>query len=208
MRIETIEVWRRLNRIRCRDELRRALQREFYRRGWPRAAQRYAQQAGPQEGETKWENGRQYVFHDRRWHRVASPLAASPNVEESLSFEESVRRLQSERHQAMRAKFIQHAQEAVGVPNRVVDVVGDWKDGSENSVLIEWDRPIASDHLRYAAARMGLEAQQKAVVWLSGDPNGDDRYFRCVCRLAPEQAREILAGSGFYAWSLDVSQEG
>lgn len=70
MRVETVEVWRRLSRIRRRDELRAALQREFYRRGWPRPAQRYAQQKGPQEGETKWENGRQYVLRGGRWHRV------------------------------------------------------------------------------------------------------------------------------------------
>lgn len=177
--------------------------REFALRGWP---ERF-QQDGPREGDTKWENGRQYVFHGSRWHRVESPIGVSPNTEENLSFEESVRRLQSERHRAMKERFLMHAKHVVGEPSQVLDVVGDWKDGSENSVLIRWDRPVPFDQLGYAAAHMGLDAEQKAVVWLSGDPQGPDRYYRFVSQVPVEELRDRLADTGFFAWSLDLRQQ-
>lgn len=196
-----------LMEFRRREGQRRLLalqfRREFALRGWP---ERF-QQDGPREGETKWENGRQYVFHGSRWHRVESPIGVSPNTEENLSFEESVRRLQSERHRAMKERFLMHAKHVVGEPSQVLDVVGDWKDGSENSVLIRWDRPVPFDQLGYAAAHMGLDAEQKAVVWLSGDPQGPDRYYRFVSQVPVEELRERLADTGFFAWSLDLRQQ-
>ena len=70
MRVEAVEVWKRWQWIRRRDELRAALQREFYRRGWPQVRLRYAQEPGPREDQIKWENGRQYVLRGGRWHRV------------------------------------------------------------------------------------------------------------------------------------------
>jgi len=72
MPVETVEVWRRYQRIIRRERLRQALNREFYRRGWPRLTERYAQPEGPREGETKPGKHGPLVFRDGRWRRLQS----------------------------------------------------------------------------------------------------------------------------------------
>ncbi|RMG02019.1 MAG: hypothetical protein D6741_04365 [Planctomycetota bacterium] len=190
-----------------RREYRRRLlvvqfRRAFAEAGWP---QHYAEDDGPREGDTKRKGTREYIFHDHRWHVLESPLVVSPNTAEDLPFEEAVRRLHSEEHRAMKEKFLEQAKKIVGEPSKVLDVVGDWKDGSENSVLLEWDRPVPFDQLQYAAARMGLEANQKAVVWLAGAPDGEDQYYRFTAGVPVDELRDRLTEAGFVAWSLDLT---
>jgi len=73
MRREVADLWRAWRRLEWVRRLREAMQREFYRRGWPRLRQRYGRQEGPREGETKPGKHGPLVFREGRWRRAEGP---------------------------------------------------------------------------------------------------------------------------------------
>src|SRR5262249_14274713 len=91
-------------------------------------------------------------------------LFLSPNTDDGLSLDEASRRLQSrqQRHLAQLARDILAGLGAKDV--RVLDSLGDWSAGVENSMLIEIPDTIGPPTLRYAAARLGLIARQQSVL--------------------------------------------
>jgi hypothetical protein len=101
-------------------------------------------------------------------------LFLSPNTEEQLTVADALQRLQS----PIQADFRSLAgaildQLRIGVYT-VRDGVGDWGDGAENSILVEFSRPADEPTLRYAAAWFGLLAEQKYVLTFRADPTGSD----------------------------------
>ncbi len=103
-----------------------------------------------------------------------SYLFLSPNTDDHLSPAEASRRLASP------AQFQYHQLagdilKQLGVNDaKVHDVLGDWDDNVENSLLVVL--PAAHPQtLRCAAAWFGLVAQQKAVLAFHPDPEGNHR---------------------------------
>lgn len=101
-------------------------------------------------------------------------LFLSPNTDDGLSLDESVRRLGSPVQVRCR-KLATDILGDLGVRGVVVhDAIGDWSEGVENSLLVVLPRGSDSHTLRAAAAGFGLLAEQKAVLAFHTHPRGDD----------------------------------
>jgi hypothetical protein len=126
-------------------------------------------------------------------------LFLSPNTDADLSLDEAVRRLSSP-GQARFRRLAGAILSRVGAPGgEVLDAVGDWDDGAENSLLVVL--PAGSDPvtLRYAAGWFGLLARQKAVLVFHPDPSGPDAALRLVlpgAPPAPGSLRRLLSQHG------------
>jgi hypothetical protein len=92
----------------------------------------------------------------------------SPNTKENLRFEQAEKELASPRQK----EYHRYAQKLVGPRGRVHDVLGDWADGAENSLMIEGN--MSREELRKAVAQVGLTGEQKAVIPFAADKNGKD----------------------------------
>ncbi len=106
-------------------------------------------------------------------------LFLSPNVDEGVSPEEALRRARSP--EQVRFKGVaEDILRQVGIAQPcVLDALGDWADGSENSLLAVIPNPPDRATLRYAAGWFGLLAQQKEVLAFRPAANGPD----AVCLL-------------------------
>jgi hypothetical protein len=121
-------------------------------------------------------------------------LFLSPNTEEQLTLDQARARLRSPAHQQFR-DVAQGILDQVGSSEgRVFDALGDWTDGTENSLLVVVPRPHErrlnrgfpdepsgartmledASTLRYVAAWFGLLADQKSVLVFTPTPSGTD----------------------------------
>ena len=112
--------------------------------------------------------------------RRASGVAASPSIED-INFDRARRNLTSADQASFKLTIQELAPDAT-----VSNAIGDWADGAENSVaaVFNYNKPIAE--LRRIAASAGLSRDQKAALWWTTDPNGQDAVH-------------------FVAWPKDVS---
>ncbi len=116
-------------------------------------------------------------------------IFVSPNTEDNLSFDQARKNLTGPRQQEM-GKMAEGVVREITPRFHISNVLGDWSDGAENSLLIHADikDPEALD---YAAARMGLEAGQKAVIPFSVSATGKDALW--TIRVAGKDLNAIRA---------------
>lgn len=121
-------------------------------------------------------------------------IFASPNRSMNLSLKEAVRKLDS----AEEAAIIVAAREVacrLGAKAKVSKSVGNWADGSENSVLIRAEGDAAS--LRYADAWLGRRFGQKEVLHFIVQPSGaSSMYIFRTKRHNLARLSKTLDGSG------------
>jgi hypothetical protein len=102
-------------------------------------------------------------------------LFLSANTDENLSPAEALRRLRSNEQAVFRQLAGDILRQVGAARADVVDAVGDWSDGAENSLLAVVPVPPDLATLRYAAAWFGLLAGQKGVLAFrpgNGGPDG------------------------------------
>lgn len=128
-------------------------------------------------------------------------IFVSPN-KDSLSFEEAQKNLTSPRQAEMRKMAAGIVREFT--PNaKIADAIGDWHEGAENSLLIHASIKDP-EALRYAAARMGLEAEQKAVIPFSVSAAGKDALWSIwVSHDDLSKIRDTLTSSGLQFRTLE-----
>ncbi|MBZ5566198.1 MAG: hypothetical protein LAP13_27755 [Acidobacteriia bacterium] len=101
---------------------------------------------------------------------AANTAFVSPNTEEGTTLDTALQGLGSERHREFH-QLAQNVLEQAG-GGIVRDAIGAWKDGAENSLLLKTDTDAGT--LRYVAALLGREANQKSVIPFVDDPEGQD----------------------------------
>jgi hypothetical protein len=101
-------------------------------------------------------------------------LFLSPNTDEHLSLGEVERRLRAP-CQGRARQLAGDILDSIGASrHRVMDAIGDWSDGAENSVLAVLPHAPDLATLRYAAVWFGLLAGQKSVLAFHPGPGGPD----------------------------------
>lgn len=123
-------------------------------------------------------------------------LFFSPNTEEGLSLEESLRRLTSPGQQRFRRLTGDILRQLAVGPAVVHDAIGDWADGVENSLLVVLPRSPDAVRLRWAAAWFGLAADQKAVLAFRPNPRGVDLLVTLTLPTSLAEARVHLDRHG------------
>jgi hypothetical protein len=108
--------------------------------------------------------------------RSAGPalLFLSPNTDEGLSLEESLRRMGTPVHENSRLLARDILQHLAAGHAEVHDALGDWEGGAENSLLVVLHQTRESQLLRCAVAWFGLLTRQKAVLAFRPHPWGRD----------------------------------
>jgi hypothetical protein len=101
-------------------------------------------------------------------------LFLSANTDERLSVAQAFDRLRSPVHAHFRGVVGAILDQLEVGRYRVVDGVGDWSDGAENSILVKFADATDENTLRYAAVWFGLLANQKSVLAFVADPAGPD----------------------------------
>lgn len=121
----------------------------------------------------------------------------SPNIEENLSFDESMARLGSQRHQVQK-QLGQQIDDQIGVKSNTMSAIGDWADGAEDSFVDEISNAEDFDQVRYLAAIKARLADQKAAIPFMVDPNGTSRLY--MADFGPEtpvdEIRQSLSDNG------------
>jgi hypothetical protein len=99
----------------------------------------------------------------------------SPNTREGLTLDDALRLLDS-REEGLLINSIQNLSRCLRLkPLSVTRTIGSWADGAEHAALFRAyaDEPT----IRYADARLGKLAQQKAVLYFRRDGRGADRMY-------------------------------
>lgn len=101
----------------------------------------------------------------------------SPNIEEGTNLDFALKQLKSQDH--ARAKSISSdIDKTLGLDSVVHDAIGDWTDGSENSLFTEISGNVDFDTLRYSAVVKGKSSNQKGVIPFRIESGGADRIYR------------------------------
>lgn len=101
-------------------------------------------------------------------------LFLSSNTDVGLDAEQSLARHRSDDHRRGR-DLVRSVLADLGVRRADIrDGVGDWADGSENSLVVRVSRGVSPVTMRRAAAKFGLLASQKAVLIFRPDASGRD----------------------------------
>jgi hypothetical protein len=136
-------------------------------------------------------------------------LFLSPNRDEGVSAAEATRRLRSPDQAHFRGLAADILQQVGAGHARVLDAVGDWSDGSENSLLAVIPGRTDASTLRYAAGWFGLLAQQKGVLAFRPAAGGPDAV--AVLDLPQrdlEQVRRLLDRHGIRDRTLLLCPDG
>ena len=107
--------------------------------------------------------------------KAVSYTFVSPNTREGLTLGEAVRGLHS-REELLLIDRIRGLSRCLRLrPLAVRRTIGSWADGAEHAALfrVNADEPT----LRYADARLGKQARQKAVLYFRRDEDGADRMY-------------------------------
>ena len=107
--------------------------------------------------------------------RAVSYTFVSPNTREELTLGEAVRLLDS-REEFLLINQIRSLSRCLRLrPLAVRRTIGSWADGAEHAALFRVEADERT--LRYADARLGKQARQKAVLYFRRDRNGADRMY-------------------------------
>jgi len=101
----------------------------------------------------------------------------SPNVEEDLTFNQARKRLTSD-DQATLKSISKDIDKELGMEGEAMDVIGDWSDGAENSIMVKYDKEIDPETNKYSVAQKGLVANQKSVILFDFDKTGPDTLYQ------------------------------
>jgi hypothetical protein len=145
---------------------------------------------------------------DRGQAAAPALLFLSPNTDDGLSLEESVRRLRSPEHADSRKLAGRILRELAVGPARVHDALGDWEGGVENSLLVVLPHAPDAATLRCAAAWFGLAADQKSVLAFRPDPRGADVLVTLTVPGALADVRPLLDARGIRDRTILVDPDG
>lgn len=123
-----------------------------------------------------------------------------------MTLDEARRRLRSADHHRAKQQFIQIARACGAEPIRVLDAIGDWHTGTENSVVLEFG-PVPWPRLRMMAARMGLEYRQEGVALFSAMNEGRHAQWKARFHQPIEAIREALHQAGSESHTLVETKE-
>jgi hypothetical protein len=138
----------------------------------------------------------------------APRVFVSPN-KGNLDYPTAKQRLTEEEHRAFITRATELAK-AVDPEARVQSGLGDWVDGAEDSVSIQFSRGTNPDDVARVAAQLGLEGEQKAVVQLVPDEKGKSTLFEVKFPegTSLDDARQALTDSGIKDRTLLPTDEG
>lgn len=116
---------------------------------------------------------------------------ASPNVKEGMKLHEAIEALDSPSEWNL-LRSARNLRCVVKTEIQVFRSLGSWSDGAENSAVLQLNTDEAT--MRYLMARIGREADQKAVLYFHAQPTGlaklyilrpanNIRCFRAIIRL-------------------------
>lgn len=100
----------------------------------------------------------------------------SPNVEENLTFDDALARLDSG-NQILYNKIGQDVDQQLGHQSQSFNALGDWSDGAENTVFNAINKVNSFEELRYSTAIKGKIGKQKAVIPFMVQQGGADSLF-------------------------------
>lgn len=124
-------------------------------------------------------------------------IASSPNVGEDLPFDRSMqnyRGAQNHSHLQIAAELFK----SFNLTPKSHLAIGDWEDGSEHSVIHHFPTAIPTQLLHYFAAKIGYQADQKAVLAFGHHDQGPDAVYHVhIPHNNVEYIRESLHGYGF-----------
>jgi hypothetical protein len=121
--------------------------------------------------------------------KAVSYAFVSPNTREGLTLEEAVRLLDS-REELLLINSIRSLTRCLRLePLSVSRTIGSWTDGAEHAALFRAhaDEPT----IRYADARLGKLAWQKAVLYFRQDGRGADRMYVLRLRRGPRSLAAV-----------------
>jgi|GEM_PF-818995 len=122
-------------------------------------------------------------------------IYVSPNKESGLTLEQAREKLGSPEHRQFRQRALEVSREEGVSPKRVLDALGNWTTGSENSLILEFE-DIPERILDTIAARLGKEYDQEAVATFVADLHGTDARWIGVFETPAEKVIETLNEKG------------
>lgn len=136
-----------------------------------------------------------------RWTDGGGEAFVSPNVSENLSLKEAIGKLNSEEQ----VNFLGRANELAGKLGgaHVVATIGDWRDGAENSTMLDFHHGT-SEQLDYAAAKLGMEANQKQVLSFTRGHDGPDSIWNLTIPGTVDSVRQSLDAHGIDFRTLTI----
>ena len=99
----------------------------------------------------------------------------SPNTQTGLGFEDALRKLSSPEEKQFLGQAKSLLNKIVGSGN-VVAAIGDWKDGAENSSVLD-SKAASKEDMEYILAKLGQAKNQKAVLAFARDVKGKDTVW-------------------------------
>ena len=100
----------------------------------------------------------------------------SPNVAEGMNLDQALGELKSPRHSVIK-QGVSTLDQQHGIKSTVSSAIGDWKDGSENTLVSKIYSDIPDEQAQYNLAHKGLLANQKDVIDFKFSPQGKDEIF-------------------------------
>ena len=131
---------------------------------------------------------------------------ASPNVEENLSFQQALAKLNTPEEQQIVGRANELVNQLFG-GGEVHAAVGDWSDGAENS-SVTYAGEANSQKMDYMMATLGKEFNQKAVISFIHDPNGDDGIANMNTSKSMDEIRDTLDKGGIKFRTLIPEKDG
>jgi hypothetical protein len=133
-----------------------------------------------------------------------SGVMASPSITD-INYDRAKRNLTSANQARFKSQISEYAPEA-----EIFDAVGDWADGSENSVAAIFQNRKSGDELQRLAAQVGLAGDQKAVLWWRTEPEGADAIHEMVWpkSVSMDEARQAMIDVGLENRTLIQTPEG
>jgi hypothetical protein len=133
-----------------------------------------------------------------------SGVMASPSITD-INYDRAKRNLTSANQARFKSQISEYAPEA-----EIFDAVGDWADGSENSVAAIFQDRKSSDELQRLAAQVGLAGDQKAVLWWRTEPEGADAIHEMSWpkTVSMDEARQAMIDVGLENRTLIQTPEG
>jgi hypothetical protein len=148
------------------------------------------------------------LIHAPMFRPDAPRVVVSPN-KGNIDYATAKQRLTESEHRAFvtKANELAHAVD----PDAVVQSgLGDWVDGAEDSVSIQFSRGTDPDAVARVAAQLGLDGEQKAVMQLVPDDNGKSTLFevKFAKGTSIDDARQALIDSGIEQRTLLPTEDG
>jgi hypothetical protein len=123
---------------------------------------------------------------------------SSPNIKESLKFEEAAKLLNSSEHARTAKVYVDQAHQ-LGLTATLFNAIGDWADGAENTIYSEIVNAKSYEDTEKLAAMHGLVSNQKAVIPFFEESAGHDTLSKITIRRENGNETEIrksLDGEG------------